>query len=117
MKEKINHITVNEKEYPLVFNLNVMNIIQEEYGTIEKWGELTDGKEQEVNFKALIFGITEMINEGIDIENEIEEKQREFLTQKQVGRIITNFGIDKMSEKAQNTVIESTKNDNESKNV
>lgn len=117
MQEKISHITINEIEYPLVFNLNVMEKIQDEYETIEKWGELTDGKSQELNVKALIFGITEMINEGIDIENETSGNKREFVTKKQVGRIITDFGIDKMAEKAQNTVIESTKTDNEPKNV
>lgn len=58
-----------------------------------------------------------MINEGIDIENEVTETKREFLTKKQVGRIITDFGIEKMAEKVNNTVIESTKIDNESKNV
>lgn len=55
MQEKISHIIVNEVEYPLIFNLNVMNLIQEEYETIEKWGDLTDGKSQELNVKALIF--------------------------------------------------------------
>lgn len=117
MSEKINHIKVNEVEYPLVFNLNVMEEIQDRYETIEKWGELTDGKEQEINVKALKFGITKMINEGIDIENETLEAKREFLTERQVGRIITDFGIEKMAQNAQKTVIESAKNDNESKNV
>lgn len=117
MQEKINYIVVNEINYPLVFNLNVMEKIQEKYETIEKWGELTDGKSQELDIKALKFGITEMINEGIDIENESNETKREFLTEKKVGRIITEFGINKMAEKAQNTVIESTKTDNVSKNA
>ena len=59
-----------------------------------------------------------MINEGIDIENETAETKREFLTEKQVGRIITELGIEKMTEKVQETVIDSTKNENEEeKNV
>ncbi len=123
MSDKINHIKVNEIEYPLVFNLNVMEKIQDKYESIEMWGDLTDGKEkedgtkQEIDVKALKYGITEMINEGIDIENETAETKREFLTEKQVGRIITDFGIEKMTQNVQNTVIESTKNDNEPKNV
>lgn len=117
MQEKINHIKVNEIEYPLVFNLNVMKLIQDKYETIEKWGNLTDGKEHEINIEALLFGITEMINEGIDIENETAEAKREFLSKKQVGRIITALGIEKMTQKVQDTVIESTKDDNEPKNV
>ena len=80
--------------------------IQEKYGSYEKWGEMTEGKESEVNISALKFGITEMINEGIDIENETAETKREFLTEKQVGRIITELGISKMTEKVQETVID-----------
>lgn len=117
MQEKISHITVNGTEYPLVFNLNVMEKIQEQYETIDKWGELTEGKEHELDVKALKFGIAEMINEGIDIENEERETKREFLTNKQVGRIITEFGIEKMAQDVQKTVIESTKVEDNSKNV
>jgi len=123
MQEKIKHIKVNDIEYPLVFNLNVMEKIQDEYGTVENWGELTDGKikedgtRQEINLKAIKFGITEMINEGIDIENENQGNKRAFLTSKQVGRIITELGLEKISNNIHETVIESTKNDNEEKNV
>lgn len=117
MQEKINHIKVNETEYPLVFNLNVMEKIQDKYDTIENWGNLTDGKEHEINIKALKFGITEMINEGIDIENDNQEIKREFLTNKQVGRIITELGIEKIANDVQDTVIESTKTEDNSKNV
>lgn len=154
MQEKINHIKVNEIEYPLVFNLNVMESIQEKYGSIEKWGELTDGyaydengkkipkldnegkhivkkvtnnngeeiavevfETKEIDVKALKFGITEMINEGIDIENDKQEIKREFLTNKQVGRIITELGIEKIANDVQDTVIESTKIEDNSKNV
>ena len=116
MQEKIKHITANGLEYPLVFNLNVMEAIQEKYETLEKWGELTDGKEREVDIKALKFGITEMINEGIDIENENNEVKRNFLTEKQVGRIVTDIGVEKLSTDVQKTVIDSTKSDNEPKN-
>ena len=116
MQEKIKHITANGIEYPLVFNLNVMEAIQEKYETLEKWGELTDGKEREVDIKALKFGVTEMINEGIDIENENNEVKRNFLTEKQVGRIVTDIGVEKLSTDVQKTVIDSTKSDNELKN-
>lgn len=117
MQEKINHIKVNEIEYPLVFNLNVMEKIQDKYDTMENWGNLTDGEENELNVKAFKYGITEMINEGIDIENETIEIKRDFLTEKQVGRLITEFGIEKIANDVKKTVVESTKNDNEQKNV
>lgn len=116
MQEKIKHINANGIEYPIVFNLNVMEKIQNEYETLEKWGELTEGKEREIDVKALKFGITEMINEGIDIENEECEVKREYLSEKQVGRIITDIGYQKLANDVQKTVIDSTKTDNEPKN-
>lgn len=117
MQDNIKHIKVNGISYPLVFNLNVMEVIQEKFGTLEKWGELTDGKENEVDIKALKFGIKEMINEGIDIENENSDTKRDFLSDKQVGRLITDVGINKIANDVNNTVINSTTMENEQKNV
>lgn len=118
MQDTTKHINCKGIDYPLVFNLNVIEKIQGKYGSYEKWGEMTEGKENEVNIGALKFGITEMINEGIDIENETSEIKREFLTEKQIGRIITEIGMSKMTEKVQETVIDSTKKENEEeKNV
>lgn len=123
MQDKITHIEVDNIKYPLVFNLNVIEKIQEEYKTIEKWGDLTDGKEnddgtkKEINIKALKFGITEMINEGIDIENEVLDIKREMITNKQVGRIISKLGIDEMSKNVHGTVINSIEQEDDLKNV
>lgn len=117
MIDTIKHIKCKEMEYPLVFNLNVIEKLQDKYGSYEKWGEMTDGKEKEINIGALKFGILEMINEGIDIENENKEIKREFLTLKQVGRLITELGMEKLTDKVQETVIESTKSNAEEKNA
>ncbi|MCQ2077647.1 MAG: hypothetical protein MJZ20_11605 [Bacteroidaceae bacterium] len=96
------------KEYTIVFNLNVMESIQAKYGTIEKWGELTDGQGEEVDIQALIFGLTEMINEGIDIFNEDNGTKEPFFTHKQVGRILSEVGLSKITEKINETVVNST---------
>lgn len=117
MTNTIKHFKCGDTEYPLAFTMNVIEKIQEKYGSYEKWVDMTDGKEKEVNIGALKFGITEMINEGIDIENENLETKRVFLTPKQVGRIITELGMKKLTDKVQETVIESTKNEEEEKNV
>ena len=109
MKDYKFNFEVEGEKYPLIFNLNVMEAIQEEYGSVEKWGALTDGKSGEVNVKALKFGLTEMLNEGIDIENEDLEEKRPFLTQKQVGRLITKMGIEKTTENLNNAIIEGAK--------
>jgi hypothetical protein len=109
MKDVNGKIQYKDKEYSIVFNLNVMEAIQEKYGTIEKWGELTDGSSGEPNAKAVIFGFTQMINEGIDIANEENGTNDKPLTLKQVGRLITEYGIAKAAETLNQTVIESSK--------
>lgn len=111
MKDFNGQIEYKGKTYKLYFNLNVMEQIQEEYGTIEKWGELSDGANGEVNAKAVIFGITAMINEGIDIENDEKGTDIKPLTLKQVGRIITEIGLQEATKTLNNTVIESTKDE------
>lgn len=108
MKDIFNSFEYKGKTYKLVFNLNVMQNIQEKYGTVAKWGELTDGSNGEPNAKAVIFGFTEMINEAIDIENEENNIENKFLTEKQVGRIITSVGLKPMAKKLSDTVIAST---------
>ena len=105
------NLEIDNKEYGLMFNLNVMQEIQEEYKTLEKWGELTDGKSGEVNVKALIFGLTCMMNEAIEIKNDEEGLNEPLLTQKQVGRLITKAGIEKSANKLNEAIIESTKSD------
>jgi hypothetical protein len=104
-------LEIENKNYTLMFNLNVMQEIQEEYGTLEKWGELTDGKSGEVNVKALIFGLTAMMNEAIEIKNEEEGTNECLLSKKQVGRLITKAGIEKSANKLNEAIVESTKSD------
>lgn len=104
-------IEVNDVKYDLYFNLNVMQEIQEEYKTLDKWAELTDGTKGEVDIKALIFGVYCMINEGIDISNEENNEKKPFMTKKQVGRLITELGVKEMTTKVNDAVIKSTKSD------
>lgn len=109
MQDVIKTFTVDGKEYPIVFNLNVMQAIQEEYGTITEWGKLTDAEDDEPNAKAVIFGIREMINEGLDIRAEETGEEYKPLTLKQVGRLITALGLSGAAQTMNETVVESTK--------
>ena len=99
------------KKYKLVFNLNVMEQIQDEYGSFEAWGNLTDNVTGEPNVKAVKFGFTAMINEAIDIDNEENGTDIKPVTKNFVGRMLTEVGLDVMSKEMMNTVIESTKSD------
>lgn len=108
-------VTWKGVEYNLVFNLNVMEEIQEEYGSIEAWGELTDN-EKEPNAKAVKFGLTAMINEGIDLDNEEYANvegyvPKRFLTKKQVGRLLTDVGMEEATQRLNDTVINAVKTD------
>ena len=112
MKDINGEIQYKDKTYKLVFNLNVMERIQSEYGSLDKWGSLTDGTENgEPDAKAVIFGFTEMLNEGIDIDNEENGSDIKPLTLKQVGRIITEIGLANATERLNKTVVESTQTD------
>lgn len=111
MKQMRKEIEYRDKKYSLVFNLNVMEAIQDEFGTLDKWGSLTDGSTGEPNAKAVIFGLTEMLNEGIDIDNEEKGTNTEPLTKKQVGRILTEIGLQDVTKEMNVTIIESTKSD------
>lgn len=142
MKDFEGKIQYKDRELRLIFNLNVMESIQSEYGSLEEWGNLTDGKayakreyekqgrkkpwddlteaEQaqysgEPDAKAVIFGFTEMLNEGIDIENEENGSDLKPLTLKQVGRIISEIGLANATAKLNDTVVHST--EGESKNA
>ena len=84
MKNTVVYIETEEKNIPLVFNLNVMEEIQEQYGSLDKWGEITQG-DGEPKVKDLKNGIMAMINEGIDIENEKNGKNEPMMNAKQVG--------------------------------
>lgn len=117
MKDINGKLQYKGKEYHLVFNLNVMQAIQNEYGSVDEWGKMTDGSSNngEPNAKAVIYGFTEMLNEGIDIDNEENGTDDKPLTLKQVGRMITEIGLQNATKKLNETVIDSTKS--EEKNV
>ena len=109
MKDINGKILYKDKEYKMVFNLNVMEEIQEKYGSIEAWGNLTSGEEP--NIKAVIFGFSAMLNEGIDIENEENGTKEKPLSLKTVGRMLTEIGVQEATEKLQKTVVDSTQSE------
>ena len=112
MKNNETYIEYKGKKYEVVFDMNVIETLQIKYGSFNNWSDLiqpTDGSE--CNIEALKFGFCEAINEGIDIANEDREEKLEFLTSRQVGRIITDLGLRNINEKIQESVIESTKSE------
>lgn len=116
MLDKINYLQTENERYPIVFTINVMESLQEKYGSFEKWSNLVQ-KNSEPNVKAIKFFVTEAINEGIDIENEKTHENRAFVTEKQVGRILTEIGIQQAAKTVRNTISQSILTENKSKNA
>lgn len=115
MKNTVVYIETEKRKYPLVFNLNVMEEIQEQYGSLDEWGKITQGN-GEPQVKDLKNGIMAMINEAVDIENEVNGTNEPMLTAKQVGRLMTEVGIDVIVKKIQEITIASTKSEDDGKN-
>lgn len=116
MKNTICFIETETQKIPIVFNLNVMEEIQEQYGSMDKWGEAVGG-EGEPNIKNLKAGLLAMVNEGIDICNEQNGENVPLLTGKQIGRIISDVGLDKIVEVIKEITVKSTKTGEDPKNA
>lgn len=112
MKDYNFEIDIDGVKYPLVFNLNVMEAIQDEYKTVDKWAELTDGRNGiEPNAKAIKFGFMQMINEALDIEAEETGDTPIKYNLKQIGRILSKAGLNEVNNQMQTAFIESVKDD------
>ena len=106
MKDKNAKILYKEKEYTIYFNLNVMEAIQEEYGSVSEWADMVYGG-TEPKIKPLIFAFCLMINEGIAIDNEDNGKDEPMITHRIAGRIASEIGYKETSEKIGELVKES----------
>ena len=116
MVDKINYLETKTEKYPLVFTLNVMEAIQEKYGTIEAWSNLIQ-RDGEPDIKALKFFITKAINEGLEIEAEKTGEKRKAITSKKAGRILTEIGLSGTASKIMATISDSVEMDEVGKNT
>ena len=107
MKDISGKIEYKGVEYRLVFDLNVLEEIQDEYGSFGKWGDLVDGVDGETDIKAFKFGIHAALNEGIEIMNEENGTDIKPFTLRQVGRMLTEIGLEKMDEILHQTLADS----------
>ena len=122
MLNKVEILEVNDKQYPMMFTLNVVEEIQDEFGSLEAWeNEIMPKKEndeeKEPNIKAFKKTITMMINEGIDFMNEENGTNNKFITEKTTGRIISAYGFKEINERFARLMKNSNVVENEEKNV
>jgi len=126
MLDIVKHITANDKEYPLAFTYNVMEAIQDKFGSMNEWGKALQPTEKvideetgkeivkalEPKIKDIIWTLEACINEGIDIENEEKAEKKQFLTSKQIGRLLSAVGMAEISKTIKNLTVDSTRVDN-----
>lgn len=92
MKDIMSKLDYQGKEYKLIFNLNVLDAIQDEYGTLQKMLEEAYGKKTgEPSIKALAFVVAAMANEAIDIETDGKATPEQLVTKKQANRMLSEF--------------------------
>ena len=114
MKDKTGCLqTKNYGNYPIVFNLNVLEEIQENYGSISEWGKVVETTDSDgvPKISDLKVGLLSMINEGIDIKNETSDTKQEFVNLKQVGRIITDAGLENVLKAVKDVSLSSTQDE------
>lgn len=121
MKDIMDKLEYKGKEYKLIFNLNVLEEIQDKYGTLNNLLEDAYGRKTgEPSIKALSFIIMSMVNEAIDIENERKEVPQPFITQKQANRMLTEFiqgnGVDNVVKLVDDLMAKSLQGGENSKN-
>lgn len=125
MKDINDTLKYKDQEYPLVFNLNVIEEIQGEYTTLGNWIDSAYGKETgEPSIKALSYGVMLMVNEGIDIakDEHTEAENLEPITVKKANRMLTEFmrqtgGLDKVVAVIDNLLSKSLEGGENSKNA
>lgn len=109
MKDFYTKWEVNGKEYTLAWNLNVMEEMQDKYGSLEAWGKISEGEEPKIS--SIIDAFEAMINEGIEIDNEKNGTNEKPLTHRQIGRIISAYGVENAAETMKNAISDATKDD------
>lgn len=141
MKDISETLEYKGQTYKLVFNINVLEEIQNEYGTFVNWvnrvlgdveerktgeirsvkNEMTGEIEQvavgEPDIKAVKFAYYHMLNEGIDIENEETGGDKKPVSMKTIGRMFTEIGLDKMVNKLNKLASASNQGGEDSKNA
>lgn len=107
LEQKMTYIEAEGERYPMICTMNVLEYIQGEYGTIQRWQVLTSGiveeekgkKKTPINVAAMMDVLTVMMNEGVDVYNmnlSKKKEEREYMMhieRKHVGIILRAAGI------------------------
>lgn len=109
--EKLEHIKIEEKKYPLFCSINVLAEIQEKYETLDNWINIIAA--ENVNLKDLRWALKMIVNEGISVTNSESEIKLKAITTLEAGRMITSLGISKTAELIMENFIENIRGNDE----
>ena len=113
MREQLTYIKLADGNYPIKCDLVVLEAAQEEYGKLsifelELGGLRATGKQdengnkiyvkEEPSMKALRFALPLMVNEGIDIENRMEQAERKHISSDDLGLLIAGVNVFELAE-------------------
>jgi hypothetical protein len=115
MIDKIRFLNTSFGKFPILFSLNVMEQLQEKYGDLTKWQEKISEQNAGITDILLFFELA--INEGIDYLREINNEKIEKISKKKVGWAISEVGFQEAVKLLQETVINSTKAGEDTKNA
>ena len=123
MKDISDTLEYKGKTYKLVFDFNVMQDLQDEYGTFNKWVEKAYGEETgEPSVAALAFAIMSMVNNAIDEENEDKapEEAEKHVTARTANRMLSEMarggGLEKIVKSIDGLMSKSLQGGENSKN-
>lgn len=83
--------------YKLAFDVNVIEVIQKEFGTVNEWISKTSLENGELNVSCIKYGFWAMTNEGINIDNEDQGLEKPNITLSKAGRIISSLGLENVA--------------------
>lgn len=114
MKQNIIEIEINDKKYSLVFDINTMEDIQEKFGSLALWQKaMAESTADKPALDELRFFFYAAINEGIDIKNEGNGTDEPHITERQAGRLMTDYGLAQSAQAYKQSIIEAGKGNSE----
>lgn len=96
--ERLTYLEDKEKT-PLFADINTLLDIQEKFGSIDEWIERLGAEEGKTDYNVMRWTVMTFINEGITLENIETGKEKEQVTERYAGALISAYGAAKMMKK------------------
>lgn len=88
MIDKIHEFEIRGKKYPIAFNLNVIEAIQEKYKGLEEWEKALGSEKDGEAISTLKWTLWMFVNAGIETNNFEKGEERATITIEQAGMLV-----------------------------